>query len=699
MLSSGEPLSESQIEDRARGLLAQMTLAEKTGQMTGDSSLLGQLFQFLRGYNSRPIVAGENRRLGIPGLRFSDGPRGVVMYHSTCFPVSSARGATWDVELEERVGDAIGVEARAQGANFYGGVCINVLRHPAWGRAQETYGEDPYHLGEMGVALVRGAQRHLMACVKHYAANSIEDSRLRVDVRLDERALREVYLPHFRRCVAEGGAAAVMSAYNQVNGAYCGHNAHLLRDILKGEWGFRGLVMSDFFWGLRDGKAGVLAGLDVEMPVARHYGRRLIRQIEAGEVPVSLVDEAVLRILRQEIRFAQVGEPDRYRQEVVAGEAHRALAREAAVKSAVLLKNEPVPGTGQPLLPLDLGQVRRLALIGRLAAEPNAGDLRGSSTVRPPHVVTPREGLEAALGAARAEGRQAELTCCDGRDVRRAVEAAREAGAAVVVVGFTSADEGEYIGRRGRGVRGDRLRLSLAPHDEALIQAVAAANPRTVVVLMGGSAVITESWRERVPAVLMAWYPGMEGGHALADLFLGKAVPSGKLPCVFPRSEAQLPPFDRAPGVAEYGLYHGYRWLDRMGETPAFPFGFGLSYTTFEYHDLVLDRETISPGQVVRVSVDVVNTGRVAGEEVVQLYVGYDGSRVERPVQELKGFGRVRLEPGQRQRVTFELPADRLAFYDPALPGWVVEPIPYLIGVGPTSAAADHLRATVRVAG
>ena len=407
--------SPEQVDARARALLAQMTLGEKAAQMTGDSSWWGQFVEFVRGYNSRPITAGQGSRRGIPAIRFTDGPRGVVMYHSTCFPVSMARGASWDVELEERIGDAIGVEARAQGANFFAGVCINLLRHPAWGRAQETYGEDPYHVGEMGAALVRGAQRHVMACAKHYAANSIENARFKVDVRMSERVLREVYLPHFRRCVDEGVAAA-MSAYNQVNGAYCGHNKHLLRDILKEEWGFRGFVMSDFVWGLRDGRAGALAGLDVEMPVGRYYGKRLVKLVEAGEVPLTVVDEAVLRILRRKIEFAQVGEPGRYRAEVVAGATHRALARESAQKSMVLLKNEPAGGQGRlPLLPLDPARLRRIALIGRLAVEPNVGDLKGSSTTRPTHVVTPLEGLRAALGAAA-------IDCCDGRNPARVAD-------------------------------------------------------------------------------------------------------------------------------------------------------------------------------------------------------------------------------------------------------------------------------------
>jgi beta-glucosidase len=685
------PLSEAQIEEKAKDLLAQMTLREKVKQMSGDWSMMIEGIGMVRVYNPRPIPAGENLRLGIPGVRFSDGPRGVVMYHSTCFPVSMARGAAWDVDLEERIGDAIGVEARSQGANFFGGVCINLLRHPAWGRAQETYGEDPYHLGEMGAALVRGVQRHIMACAKHYALNSMENARFKVDVQVDERALHEVYLPHFKRCVDEG-VASIMSAYNKVNGEWCGHNTHLLRDILKGEWGFQGLVLSDFVWGVRGGKAAALGGLDIEMPFTKHYGKKLVKLVERGEVPGAVVDEAVLRILRQKIRFAQVGEPGRYGPHTVVCDAHRALAREAAQKGMVLLKNEPAGDGGQPLLPIDRERVHRIALIGHLAAVPNTGD-KGSSQVRPPYVVTPLEGLRAAAGA------KVEIIFNDGRSPAAAAETARQADLAIAVVGYTHRDEGEYITGFGPTKGGDRKSLTLPAQDEALIGAVVAAQARTVVVMMGGSAIITDAWRGQVLALLMAWYPGMEGGHALADLLFGAINPSGKLSCTFPTSEAQLPFFDRDADRIEYGSYHGYRLLDRQGEEPAFPFGFGLSYTSFAYRNLELEQDAnaVGPDGRVRIGVEITNTGPVAGGEVAQLYVGYADSRLERPVKELKGFARVQLEPGETRRVAFELPVRSLATYDPERRGWAVEPMAYQVYVGPSSADQDLLRATLRV--
>ena len=684
-LTPSQPLSDEQIEAKARDLLQQLSLDEKIHQMSGDTPFLSGTLEMMRAYNTRPLPAGENLRLGIPGIRFSDGPRGAVIYHSTCFPVTMARGASWDIELEERIGDAIGVEARSQGANFFGGVCINLLRHPAWGRAQETYGEDPYHLGEMGAALVCGVQRHIMACVKHYAANSLENTRLKVDVRLSERTLREMYLPHFKRCV-DAGAASVMSAYNKVNGEHCGHHAHLLRDILKNDWNFTGFVVSDFVMGIRDGQAAIRGGLDIEMPFTQHYGKKLKKLVHSGQVLESLIDEAVLRILRQKIRFAQIGELDRYGPQSVVSAEHRALAREAAAKSMVLLKNDRV-GDGR-VLPIDRLRVKRIALIGELAEAQNIGD-QGSSKVRPPYVVTPVQGLQAATAG------QCEAIYEKGQKIEAAVAAARRADVAIIVAGYKSHEEGERLPQANVG--GDRGSLTLKSHDEELIQAVATANPRTVVVLIGGSAIITEAWRERVAAILMAWYPGMEGGHALADVLFGIVNPGGKLPCVFPKSETHLPFFDRNADAIEYGYYHGYRLLDRDGHEPAFAFGYGLSYTTFEYHSLRIDRDTIARDGSLQVSVDITNTGQRAGAEVAQLYVGYDGTQVNRAVKDLKGFVRLQLEAGETKTASFTLRADQLAYYDETQRDWVVQPIGYTLLVGPSSRTGELLATHFRI--
>lgn len=658
-------------EGRIRQLVERMTLDEKIGQMSGDSGpvkLLASLFR----YNLLTFNSGRNRRRGIPEIRFTDGPRGVALNRSTCFPVAMARGATWDVDLEERVGEAMGIEARAQGANFFGGVCINLLRHPGWGRAQETFGEDPHHLGAMGTAAVEGLQRHVMACVKHFACNSIEESRFFVDVKVDERILREMYLPHFRKCVDEG-ASAVMSAYNRVNGEYCAHNRHLLGGILKGDWGFQGLVMSDFFLGTRDTVKAVKAGLDIEMPNRWHFGRKLKRAVIKGRVSERLIDDAAARILRQKARFAGVGDPRSYTKDSVACEKHIDLALEAARKSIVLLKNEW--GT----LPLDREEIESLAVIGKLADRPNLGD-SGSSKVRPPYAVTPLQGIRKHCGPVQ-------VTYLDGGDLRLAQEAARRADAVVVLAGLTVRDEGEampYI-----NVGGDREELGLRDSDESIIEALSGASRRCIVVLEGGSAIDMEAWRHSVQAILMAWYPGMEGGNAVAEVIFGEVNPSGKLPIIFPRSVDQLPFFDKKAKSIDYGYYHGYRLFDAGSMEPAFPFGFGLSYTEYKYSNLRLSDDRIDRNGEIVAEVEVTNSGGMAGDEIVQLYIGCVSSSEERPVKELKAFARIHLEPGSTETVSFEVRADDLAYYDTASGTWEVEEARYRLYVGPSSSEED----------
>lgn len=712
-LETAETLTPDEIDRRARDLRDRLSLEEKISLMHGLLPVWRGLAEMTapNGYSSRVWPAGEIARLGVPGIRFSDGPRGIILDGATTFPVSMARGATFDTDLEERVGDAIGRELRALGGNYFGGVCINLLRHPAWGRAQETYGEDPGHLGAMGAALTRGVQRHVMACVKHYALNSMENARFKVDVTISPRALHEIYLPHFRRVVAEG-AASVMSAYNSVNGEWAGQNRMLLTDILKQAWGFDGFVVTDFIFGMRDAKTAALAGQDVEMPFALLFDRDLKGLVERGEVPVQRIDDAALRVLRQQVRFGQGRDPRDYAPEVVGCEAHRKLARETAEKSIVLLKNEG------GLLPLE--GVRRIAVIGRLAEVPNTGD-GGSSNTRPAYVVTPLEGLRAALGGTVA------IDTDDGADPMRAAAVAKSADVALIVAGYTHADEGEYIppdifaafvpsfpppgpedmafvqtmqaGNMDPGLAlgGDRERLTLNPRDEALIQAVTAANPRTVVAVMAGSAVIIEAWRERAAAILMLWYPGMEGGHALADVLVGRVNPSGRLPCAFPVRAEDLPAFDRNATKITYDLWHGYRKMERDGASPAFPFGFGLSYTRFEYANLRLAKTELSASDLIEATVEVTNAGERAGEEVVQLYVAAIGSKVERAPKELKAFARVALGPGETRAVRLIAPVAELVYYDEGVADWVVEPIVYAAVVGRHSLDPGALRAAFAV--
>lgn len=706
-------LTPQQIEHKARALLAQLTLDEKLGLMDGDTPFWPGLAEMMApgGYAGRPWVAGAVPRLGIPGIRFVDGPRGIIMRGATTFPVSMARGASWDPALEERIGDVIGRELRALGGNHFGGVCINLLRHPAWGRAQETYGEDSRHVGTLGAALARGVQRHVMACVKHFALNSMENARFKVDVTIDARALHEVYLAHFKM-VVDAGVASVMSAYNSMNGEWCGQNRPLLSGILKEQWGFQGYVMTDFIFGMRDARKTALSGQDIEMPFSMRFHRELKGLVQRGEVPLGRIDDAALRVLRQQVRFAQGRDPAQYTREVVGCAAHRQLAREAAQKSIVLLKND---GAALPL-----AGVKKLAVIGRLASLPNTGD-RGSSNTQPDYVVTPLEGLRAALG-------DGALVRDDGNDPDHAAQIARAADSAVVVVGYTHDDEGEYIppdmipsfaptfppptpeeapiaekilpghGQQEGGFSpgGDRERLTLHPRDEKLIQAVAAANPRTIVVLMIGSAVITEAWRERVRAIVVLWYAGMEGGHALADVLLGRVNPGGRLPCSFPRRAEDLPFFDRNATKITYDLWHGYRKLARDGARPAFPFGCGLSYTSWQHTNLRLAADQLAAGDTLEATLDVTNTGAVAGDEVVQLYIAAHGSRVERAARELKAFARISAAPGESRKVRLTVPVADLAYYD-ATRGWVVEPLEYEAIIARHAHDDSGLRARFRV--
>jgi beta-glucosidase len=700
----------------AARLVEAMTPEERRWCLDGDLPFWAGLADLgTGGYHKRPFPAAAVERLGIPGFRFSDGPRGVVIGPATAFPVSMGRGATWDVELEERIGDAIGRELRAVGADLYGGVCVNVLRHPAWGRAQETYGEDPFHVGELGAALTRGVQRHTMACVKHFACNSMENARFKVDVAVDDEALHDVFLPHFRRIVDEG-VASVMSAYNSVNGEWCGQSPSLLTGVLRDEWGFDGFVISDWIFGLRDAGPSVTAGLDVEMPYRMIRATGLDAAVGSGEVADEDIRRCVTHTVATLLRFADRLSAPPPGPEVLASPPHRALAREAATKAAVLLRNEPVGGA--PVLPLDAGSLRRVAVLGRLADLRNLGD-HGSSDVWAPEVVTPLAGLRSAL---------------PGVDVEHLDDPAAAAGAdaAVVVVGYTADDEGEYIGeggtshlgslfpgpddpeladrfsasvaedpgpeppegvgRVGGGVGfaagGDRSSLRLHEDDEALVTAVAAANPRTVVAVVAGSAVLMGAWIDGVPAVLQTWYAGMEGGAALADLLLGRAEPSGRLPFTVPTDEAHLPPFDRNADAVTYDAWHGWWRLERDGNEPAFPFGFGLGYTTFALGDWSLERE----GDDVVLRGSVRNTGERDGSDVVQVYGGRRGDR-----RRLVGFARVEVPAGAKAEAEVRVPIDRFATRDTAARRSVVAPGTYEVRVARTAADAGSGPLTLEV--
>jgi len=693
-------------QDEAATLVAQMTLEEKLGCLDGDEAFWPATFDMISGgYNLRPWPAAHVERLGIPGIDFADGPRGCVLGPATAFPVSMARGATFDPVLEERIGEAIGAELAAHGATYTGAVCMNLLRHPAWGRAQETYGEDPHHVGTMAVALTAGLQRHVLACMKHFALNSMENARFTVDVTIDERSLHEVYLPHFKQ-VADAGVASVMSAYNSVNGEWCGENATLLRSILREEWGWDGFVTSDFTFGLRDAVKSVHAGLNIEMPFRQQRAQVLAEAVDSGDLDEALVDDLVGETVATLLRFAPVL-ADRPDEEVIVCDAHRTLAREAASAAMVLVRNEL-------LLPVDAAALARVAVLGRLARVANLGD-HGSSNVLPPSVVTPLEGLRAAIPGAEVVHADDDAAIAEGADL------------VVVVVGYTKHDEGEYLDQSGiapltvlfpptdhpelgfaddaareasmaeMGPRrqralalaapsqvhdddpapgfgvagGDRASLRLSAEDEALIAAACDRSERVVVCVMSGSAVVMP-WLERTTATLMIWYPGMEGGHALADVVLGAVEPGGRLPFAVPHDESQLVHFDRDATTETYDLLHGQWKLDADGVSPHLPFGFGLGYTTFAISGAKAGDGTLS--------VEVTNTGERRGSTVVQVLASVPGSAWKRPPRRCVGFARVALDSGASQLIDIALALDLLDVRDGGR--WVTEALPIDLHIG-----------------
>lgn len=675
-IRSGAPIAK--VVDR---LVSQMTDAERLSLLDGDEDFWeGFRNLFYDRFNRVPYIFGAIPRLGIPGIHFTDGPRGVVMGASTAFPVMMARGATWDISLEERVGHTIGLEAKAQGATFYSGVCINLPRHPAWGRCQEVYGEDPILLGHFGLALTQGVQRHIMACVKHFALNSMENARFKVDVEVDDDVLHEVYLPHFRR-VVEGGVASVMSSYNSVNGEWAGQNKELLTQILRNTWKFDGFVVSDFIWGLRDAVASVKAGLDIETPFKQQRHLHLKSALESGDLKWAPVNQICTRILRKQLHFhetLQMGKPG---MSVVFSEEHRALARYVAARSAVLLKNEPVEG--HPLLPIDPSKVTKIALVGRLANIANTGD-RGSSHVWSPHVVTIYEGVRSTFG-------HAQVILVETGSIEEARKAAANADVVICVVGYTEKDEGEYaaptlmkdpalrathppavteeekevlnfLERAGprekdksedawkAGAGGDRRSLRLPAHDVETIHAVTQANPRTIVSVVCGGAVIMEEWKDKVPALLISWYAGCEGGHGLMDVLTGRVPASGRLPFSIPADESHLPYFDIDAIRIKYDRWFGQALLDKLNVQAAYPLGFGLSYTTFSVTNMRLDEVDPTSGtDSFSVRATVKNTGAYPGRYIAQLYGCPNVA--EFPSRLLLGFQHVDLDKGESANI------------------------------------------------
>jgi beta-glucosidase len=659
-------------------LIALMTLEEKAALCIGKTA-----------WQTTPV-----ERLEIPPLTMSDGPHGVrrvpdeglptaTSLPATCFPTASALAATWDTALVHQLGQALAEECIALGVDVLLGPGNNMKRTPLCGRNFEYYAEDPCLGGEMAAAFIRGVQsKGVGTSLKHFAANSQEHRRFTVNAQVDERTLREIYLAGFERAVVKGQPWTVMCAYNRLNGTYCSQHRWLLTNLLRDEWGFEGFVVSD--WGaVHDRVAALEAGLELEMPGPQaDRVQAVVDAVRGGTLDEGLLDRAVERLLSIIFRAAETPKGG----ETIDVAAHHALARRIAGDAIVLLKNDG------DLLPLR--DISKLAVIGAAARAPyfQGG---GSSHVNPTRVDVPLEELEKAAPDVTLLVAEGDVMAADGVDqalIDEATVLARQADVALLYIALPAAKESEGY---------DRQDMALTEHQVALIQQVAALQPRTVVVLNNGSAVTMDGWIDRVPAVLEAWMMGQAGGGAIADVLFGRVNPCGRLAETFPYRLEDTPAHINYPGERDTlrygeGPFIGYRYYDTREQDVLFPFGYGLSYTTFEYANLTVSGEDFRDVDGLEVSLEVINTGDVPGKEVVQLYVADCEATLPRPPKELKGFVKVALEPGETRTVTFRLEPRDFAYYDPAHAAWVRESGEFEIFVA-HSAADARLRRTVRM--
>jgi beta-glucosidase len=639
--------------NRAELLVHAMTLDEKISQI------------HMRDVHDFPREVVGIERLGIPAFKISNGPAGAGPGDSrkpqpaTALPAALAVAASWNPHLAETFGRIAAQEVASRGEHLLEAPGLNITRVPQNGRNFEYFGEDPFLSGRMGIAEVHGIQSAgIIAEPKHYDANNQEHDRKTINEVIDERTLREIYLPAFEATVKEANPGAIMCAYPSVNGQFNCENVHLLKEVLRGEWGFEGFVQSDYT-ATRNAVANATAGLDLAMK-PDHYDAEMKAAIENGQVPESTLNTMLLRRFAVMFRLGWFDHPPT--PGPIPAQKNGAIARQIAEQSAVLLKN-----SGH-LLPLSPAHLRSIALIGPYAGAAHTGG-GGSSHVAPLYTVTPSEGLQKVAGPG------VHITYNDGADPQAAATLAKSAEVAVIMVGNKD-HEGA-----------DRPNLSLPDQQDQLVSAVAAVNPRTIVVLKTGGPVLMP-WLGQVPAVLEAWYPGEEDGNVVADLLFGNANPSGRLPMTFPKAEDETPAHtpQQYPGVNGTAIYSeklevGYRWYDSQKVSPLFPFGFGLSYTTFTFDHLrVLPPAT---GKVT-VSFDITNTGERDGEEVAQVYVVSPTSAGEPPKQ-LRGFTKVSLRPRETQHIILTLDPRSFSVWNTDTKGWTQTPGTYQILVGQSS--------------
>ena len=700
-----------QMEKRIEKLIKKMTLEEKVGLLHG---------------NSKFYVAGVER-LGIPEWSLSDGPHGVraeINRHdwayagwtndsASYFPTGTAFAAAWNPELAYRRGEVLGEEARWRKKDVLLGPGVNIIRSPLCGRNFEYMSEDPYMNSVLAVAYIKGLQSRDVACsVKHFAVNNQETNRTTVDVECSERALREIYLPAFKAAVQEGGALTVMAAYNKFRGEFCAENNYLVRKILRNEWGFDGVYVTD--WGAAHSTVPSMeAGLDVEMGTLIdkyedwYYANPLIEAVKSGKVPMSLVDEKVGDVLRVMIKTNVLDPKKRFGPGSMNTKEHQQATYDAAAEAIVLLKNQ------NNLLPLDFSSIKSLAVIGDNATRKHSnGGL--SSEIKAVYEVTPLEALRAKWGdkvdIRFAQGYEKLSTFVEGSNngqssgtfssktqesdalLKEAVEVARTSDVALLVCGLNHDYDTESF---------DRLNMDIPYGQVKLIQEVVKANPRTIVVMIAGSPLNMAAVDICSPAIVWAWFNGMEGGNALVDVLSGKVNPSGKMPFTTPVSLDQSPAhaLGNFPGRDlkvnyEEDILVGYRWFDTKGLPVVYPFGYGLSYTTFDYSNLNTDKETYDQADTIQATFTLTNTGDREGAEVAQLYVSDPVCSVMRPVKELKRFKKVFLKPGESRRITLDIPVSSLAFYSEAQSQFVVEPGEFILQLG---ASASDIKQRISV--
>ncbi|NEW06979.1 glycosyl hydrolase [Paenibacillus sp. SYP-B3998] len=620
-------------------------------------------------------------RLGIPSLFMADGPNGIRKEQNdvllggaapaTCFPTASALGSSWNTGLLHEIGRALGKECNRLGVDLLLGPGINMKRSPLCGRNFEYYSEDPFLSGELGAAFVTGVQSQKVgATLKHYACNNTEFERMTINSEVDERTLREIYLAAFERIVKKANPWAIMSAYNKVNGTYVSENNYLLNDILRNEWGFQGIVMSDWL-AVNDRVNSVEAGLNLEMPgPADSSCEQIIEAVHAGRLDVSTLDNVVRNLLSV---IESVSEPRKMDDEWNFDD-HHLLAQQAAEECIVLLKND------RQILPLDPKQIASIAVVGKFALSPlYQGE--GSAKVNPTRLDVPLEELRNIVGSGSdlqfAQGYLEEDEPNEELLIA-AVSLAKEAEVALLFVGIP---QGEAC---------DRTHIDLPANQINLIKAVAAVQSNCVVIINAGSAVGMDAWIEAVPVVVDAWMPGQAGGGAVAKILFGLTNPSGKLSETFPVKLSDNPSYLNFPGengktLYGEGLFIGYRYYDKKEIEPLFPFGHGLSYTSFEYTNLTCDRKQLKDSDPLTVTIDITNTGDCPGMEIVQLYIHDQACRWVRPEKELKSFAKVALDTGVTKTVSFVLNPRDFCYYDSALKMWTTDTGYFTIMVGSSS--------------